>query len=56
MTQLQSKPEKVNAMTAGGELPGVEISDKGVKSKAHRLQSWLTTSYHTIKSQKCSTK
>lgn len=32
MTLLQSKLEEVNAMAARGELPDVEISDKGVKS------------------------
>ncbi|GKX53520.1 hypothetical protein SOASR029_38290 [Budvicia aquatica] len=31
MTRLQSKLEDVNAMAACGELPDVEISNKGVK-------------------------
>lgn len=31
MTLLQSRLEEVNAMAALGELPDVEISDKGVK-------------------------
>jgi hypothetical protein len=51
MTLLQSRLEEVNAMAALGELPDVEISDRGVKVSPldafrrgfHRWQSWFTT-------------
>jgi hypothetical protein len=63
MTLLQSRLEEVNAMAALGELPDVEISDRGVKSlrwitayrrRFHRWQSWFTACYRALKSRKFS--
>lgn len=65
MTQLQSRLEEVNAMAALGELPDVEISDRGVKSlrwitafrqRFHRWQNWFTACYRDLKSRKFSTR